>query len=336
MMHHRTKKHHYYMRSLILLGFSLVLAHLLWTGSITFYLAPRLHTLCYVTFVILLLLTGSSFWQIRQAKNQSEEICDCGGLHRLPSSRWSSTFVYGLFLLPVFMGLFMPDKVLDSAIAKQKGINLLQGDAKKLLSKETEKNRVDATNNSVDLESSSSQANTSASTNPTTTTGPNTNGTTFKRPPTTLSTQEVRKMFEGFGDFYQEFATSLYQEPVLKLTDQNFLDGLTVLSVFTHEFDGHPLELMGFVYRQPNMQENEFVVARFSVSCCTADAQVSGVLVQSPNAKEFKTDSWVKVNGALGLTTYEGNELLVLQAKQISQVPAPKDPYVYYSALPSN
>ncbi|WP_181021661.1 DUF1980 domain-containing protein [Brevibacillus laterosporus] len=45
-----------------------------------------------------------------QAKNQSEEICDCGGL---------------LFLLPVFMGLFMPDKVLDSAIAKQKGINLL-------------------------------------------------------------------------------------------------------------------------------------------------------------------------------------------------------------------
>ncbi len=164
-MHHRTKKHHYYMRSLILLGFSLVLAHLLWTGSITFYLAPRLHTLCYVTFVILLLLTGSSFWQIRQAKNQSEEICDCGGLHGLPSSRWSSTFVYGLFLLPVFMGLFMPDKVLDSAIAKQKGINLLQGDAKKLLSKETEKNRVDATNNSVDIESSSSQANTSASTN---------------------------------------------------------------------------------------------------------------------------------------------------------------------------
>ncbi|MBG9773132.1 hypothetical protein ABD71_08695 [Brevibacillus laterosporus] len=302
-MHHRTKKHHYYMRSLILLGFSLVLAHLLWTGYITFYLAPRLHNLCYVTFVILLLLTGSSFWQIRQAKNQSEEICDCGGL---------------LFLLPVFMGLFMPDKVLDSAIAKQKGINLLQGDAKKLLSKETEKNRVDATNNSVDIESSSSQANTSASTNPTTTTGPNTNGTTFKRPPTTLSTQEVRKMFEGFGDFYREFATSLYQESVLKLTDQNFLDGLTVLSVFTHEFDGHPLELMGFVYRQPNMQENEFVVARFSVSCCTADAQVSGVLVQSPNAKEFKTDSWVKVNRALGLTTYEGNELLVLQAKQIS------------------
>ncbi|MBG9798680.1 hypothetical protein ABD73_13450 [Brevibacillus laterosporus] len=300
-MHHRTKKHHYYMRSLILLGFSLVLAHLLWTGYITFYLAPRLHNLCYLCYFTV--INGKQFLANTQAKNQSEEICDCGGL---------------LFLLPVFMGLFMPDKVLDSAIAKQKGINLLQGDAKKLLSKETEKNRVDATNNSVDIESSSSQANTSASTNPTTTTSPNTNGTTFKRPPTTLSTQEVRKMFEGFGDFYREFATSLYQEPVLKLTDQNFLDGLTVLSVFTHEFDGHPLELMGFVYRQPNMQENEFVVARFSVSCCTADAQVSGVLVQSPNAKEFKTDSWVKVNRALGLTTYEGNELLVLQAKQIS------------------
>ncbi|GIN99462.1 TIGR03943 family protein [Brevibacillus halotolerans] len=335
-MHHRTKKRHYYLRSFILLGFSLVFAHLLWTGTISLYLAPRLHTLCYVTFVILLLLTGSSFWQIRHATDQAEETCECGGLHGLPASRLSSTFVYGLFLLPVLMGLFMPDKVLDSAIAKQKGINLLQGDAKKLLSKEPEKISSDATSSSVDLKSPSSESTTSTSTSPTTNTEPNTNGTTSQRSTTALSTQEVRKMFGGFGDFYQEFATSLYQEPVMKLTDQNFLDGLTVLSVFTHEFNGHPLELMGFVYRQPNMQENEFVVARFSVSCCTADAQVSGVLVQSPTAKEFKTDSWVKVKGTLGLTTFEGNELLILQAQQISQVPAPKDPYVYYSALPNS
>ncbi|OAJ76133.1 hypothetical protein AYJ08_19835 [Brevibacillus sp. SKDU10] len=234
----------------------------------------------------------------------------------------------------------MPDKVLDSAIAKQKGINLLQGDAKKLLSKESEKISSDATSNSVDLKSPSSEATTSTSTSPITNTEPNpepnTNGTTSQRFTTALSTQEVRKMFGGFGDFYQEFATSLYQEPVMKLTDQNFLDGLTVLSVFTHEFDGHPLELMGFVYRQPNMQENEFVVARFSVSCCTADAQVSGVLVQLPTAKEFKTDSWVKVKGTLALTTFEGNELLILQGQQISQVPAPKNPYVYYSALPNS
>ncbi|PPA87782.1 hypothetical protein C4A75_00800 [Brevibacillus laterosporus] len=73
MMHHRTKKHHYYMRSLILLGFSLVLAHLLWTGYITFYLAPRLHNLCYVTFVILLLLTGSSFWQIPRQRIKAKK-----------------------------------------------------------------------------------------------------------------------------------------------------------------------------------------------------------------------------------------------------------------------
>ncbi|WP_371807988.1 hypothetical protein [Brevibacillus sp. 7WMA2] len=58
--------------------------------------------------------------------------------------------------------------------------------------------------------------------------------------------------------------------------------------------------------------------------------------MQSPTAKEFKTDSWVKVEGTLGMTTFEGNELLVLQAQQISQVPAPKDPYVYYSALPNS
>lgn len=334
MMRPQTKKHHYYLRSFLLLGFSLVLANLIWTGSINFYLAPRLHMLCYVTFAILLLLTGTSFWQTWRSNDHTDEICDCGGSHGLPSSCWKGTFVYGLFLLPVLMGLFMPDKVLDSAIAKQKGVNLLQGDAKKLLSKEPEKVTVDATNGRAGLDSPSSKSYISTDTTSTTTTSPNTNKSATTSASTALSTQEVRKMFEGFGDFYQDFATSLYKEPVMKLTDQNFLDGLTVLSVFNHEFDGHPLEMMGFVYRQPDMKETEFVVARFSVSCCTADAQVSGVLVQSSNAKEFKSDSWVKVSGTLGLTSFEGNELLVLQAKQISQIHAPKDPYVYYSAQP--
>ncbi|CCF12852.1 hypothetical protein BLGI_739 [Brevibacillus laterosporus GI-9] len=42
------------------------------------------------------------------------------------------------------------------------------------------------------------------------------------------------------------------------------------------------------------------------------------------------------MKGTLGMTTFEGNELLVLQAQQISQVPTPKDPYVYYSAFPNS
>ncbi|MCR8964646.1 hypothetical protein O0550_15775 [Brevibacillus halotolerans] len=42
------------------------------------------------------------------------------------------------------------------------------------------------------------------------------------------------------------------------------------------------------------------------------------------------------MKGTLGMTPFEGNELLVLQAQQISQVPAPKYPYVYYSALPNS
>ena len=40
--------------------------------------------------------------------------------------------MYGLYVLPLAMGLFMPDKILGSAVAEKKGITLLSNDVRKL------------------------------------------------------------------------------------------------------------------------------------------------------------------------------------------------------------
>ncbi len=41
-------------------------------------------------------------------------------------------------------------------------------------------------------------------------------------------------------------------------------------------FDGQPADVIGFVYTEPSFDTNQFMVARFAISCCVADATAIG------------------------------------------------------------
>jgi uncharacterized repeat protein (TIGR03943 family) len=96
------------------------------------------------------------------------------------------------------------------------------------------------------------------------------------------------------------------------------------------------MEISGFIYHEDDMKFNQFVVARFSVSCCSADALPFGVMIESDKANLFHKDSWVKVTGTIGKTTYAGNNIMKLDAAKIEKIQAAKDPYVYpnYDFMP--
>nr|WP_139489562.1 TIGR03943 family protein [Brevibacillus dissolubilis] len=334
----RRVKRHYYVRSFLLLGFCFWLIDLIAGGTIGLYLAPRLHGLAYVTLVIMLLLTGVS---LRQAiMGPAEEVCDCPGEHGIPQGLWRSSIVYGLFLLPVVMGLFMPDKILGSELAEKKGLNLLSGNSKLAAVARGEATGVgESGSGGVDRTSGAEEAGKGgigaakgavdgSAGSPESVTQPQKVETAYPK-----TTEEIRKMFnsEGFGDFYTDLAVGLYQQPVIVLDDHNFLDGLTTLELYQKQFAGKKLETMGFIYTEPHFSEREFVVARFSVSCCTADAGVFGVMVELPEGmKRGARDSWVRVGGELVLRQAGDTKLLVLQAEKVTQVLAPRNPYVYY------
>jgi len=299
------QKRHYFVRSFVLLGFSFLLANLLATGNISLYLAPKLQPLSYVTLVILVILAGASLR--RAIVGEAEADCECPGEHTLPTGFWRSLFIYGLFVLPLAMFFLMPEKVLDSSAAQKKGVTLLAANI----------------NKSAATTSSETEAKQPAE-------------QPVQKPiPLAQSDADIRKLFADgdFGDFYTDIAVSMYKQPVIKLDDQLFLDGLTTLELYPQQFSGHKLETMGFVYLEQGFKGNQFVVARFSVSCCTADANVFGILVETPNKHTFTKDQWVKVRGELEVRRVEETDMLVLKAEQIQPVKAPKDPYVYYSYM---
>ena len=95
------------------------------------------------------------------------------------------------------------------------------------------------------------------------------------------------------------------------------------------KFNGQPTDVIGFVYKDPRSKDNEFWVSRFAISCCVADATALGLLVQTPDAKTLKADSWVRVTGKLQLGEFAGEKMPMIVAEKIEPAPQPNQPYLY-------
>ncbi|TQK63179.1 putative membrane protein [Brevibacillus sp. AG162] len=319
-------KRHHIMRSLILAGITALLAYLILSETLSHYLAPRLHMFSYVTLVILALLTIVSIRQIFVGSSVYD--CDCEEQHKVPRTPMGSLLVYGLFVLPIVMGFVMPDKILGSDVAEKRGITLLSNDVRKLADVTANAN---ANANATENEKQNAEVKEDAE--PNVETQPEATKQAASPPVQATNDEQLRQRFSngGFGDFYTDIAVFLHKQPVIELDDKVFLDGLTTMELYAKEFAGKELETMGFVYRQPDFTKQQFVVARFSVTCCTADSSVYGVLVEKEDANKWAKDSWVKVRGKLELRQVDGYDMLVLKASHVEAVSAPKDPYVYYS-----
>ena len=93
------------------------------------------------------------------------------------------------------------------------------------------------------------------------------------------------------------------------------------------QYVGEEAQVTGFVFHDERLAENQFLVARFTVNCCAADAQIAWLVAETPDAGTLVTNEWVEVRGIFG----EGGEsgLPVLQVSQLAQVDIPNFPYLY-------
>ncbi len=99
-------------------------------------------------------------------------------------------------------------------------------------------------------------------------------------------------------------------------------------------FAGQEVRVQGFVYRDARYGANQFMVTRFVVSCCVADANVLGLLVHTTEAEQWADDQWVEVTGyfanpsGTAVNTAEWT-MPVVVAESISPIDVPNQPYLY-------
>ena len=80
----------------------------------------------------------------------------------------------------------------------------------------------------------------------------------------------------------------------------------------------------GFVTKDPGAPADEFMLTRFLVSCCVADALSVDVRVVGAPPGQFKADEWVRVSGRL----YPLGRDVIVDSTDIVKVERPKHPYL--------
>jgi putative membrane protein len=78
-----------------------------------------------------------------------------------------------------------------------------------------------------------------------------------------------------------------------------------------------------------NDGKNEFVPARFMMSCCTADLQPVGFLCRYEKASNLKNDTWIEVTGTIKITDYYGEKTPIIIVDKVEDATIPINEYVY-------
>jgi uncharacterized repeat protein (TIGR03943 family) len=91
---------------------------------------------------------------------------------------------------------------------------------------------------------------------------------------------------------------------------------------------GQPVHVLGMVARSEALPVDQFVLLRYRIVHCVADAQPIGLLVEFPDASRWPTDSWVEIDGHLASHDAAGAHLVSVTASHVDEIDEPPNPYL--------
>ena len=110
--------------------------------------------------------------------------------------------------------------------------------------------------------------------------------------------------------------------------------GISLLNLLAdaEKFDGKRVTAEGMVYRSEKNKENTFMLFRFAVACCAADALPLAVMVKSTPADILNNDAWVRVEGIFAIETSNGKQVPSIAADVIQSIsqPSPEKRYLFF------
>ncbi len=116
-------------------------------------------------------------------------------------------------------------------------------------------------------------------------------------------------------------------DPLIR--EDRFLAAMMVLYLQPSDYVNRDIEFSGFVYHQDDFPEGCFLVARYGITCCTADAQVTGLLCRFPEERKIADDQWVRIRGKITVQSFQERDIPVVEVSSLQFIKAPSDPYVY-------
>jgi len=293
--HQRNEAVHYWIRAIILLIFLCFIVYLVKTGTLMYYIAPRMEIFIQLAAVGLFLLSVSQAYLAMQTARKRSVMCECQCIP--PKSLKWNVGIYSLFIFPLLLGVLLPNTIMASNVASIKGMNLTPVRLDAELQKDVPTDEPEGMD-SFDAE------------------------------------QEIPIEREPFPEYehledFAEFGKKINELPYITVNDTGFMEYLTTFSLYADALTGKKVELTGFVYREPDMAANQFILSRLAVQCCSADATPYGIIVEDDDAATLQKDTWVQITGTIGKTNYNNLDVVKVDGKYIHPIDAPETPYVY-------
>lgn len=94
-------------------------------------------------------------------------------------------------------------------------------------------------------------------------------------------------------------------------------------------FEGEAADVTGFVYHDERLEAGQFMVGRFSLTCCVADAVATGMVVNWPEAAGLVDNQWVRVRGVIEVAEFDEKTVPLIRAASVENVPTPVQPYLF-------
>ncbi len=96
-----------------------------------------------------------------------------------------------------------------------------------------------------------------------------------------------------------------------------------------HSLDGETVDVIGFVYHDPRLKADQFLVGRYAIACCIADATAIGITVDWQQSAALQDNHWVRVQGTISASELEGQPVPAIAADQVSPITQPDQPYLF-------
>ena len=95
-------------------------------------------------------------------------------------------------------------------------------------------------------------------------------------------------------------------------------------------FEGQKASVVGFIVDVPGTPAGHFVMGRWVMRHCAADAYGLGLLASGQGGDMLPTETWVRVKGSMGVINLGGEDALVLRAESVDSTIGQPDPaYIF-------
>lgn len=149
--------------------------------------------------------------------------------------------------------------------------------------------------------------------------------------PSQQSTEKIEFITEDPNEPYQLLKKQLLSSSTIVFTEESYGRVLNAINISPADYKGKKVKVYGFVYRDQTLKKDEFVIGRYALTCCTADAAVYGFSIKEAPISKFKNNQWHEITGTLDTEKYEGYEIPVIKYASSQKIKTPKEAYIYFN-----